>query len=71
MSRFLDLLLTSAAQSPRGMTTGEPREPVWRSWAQVHSTARRMAADLVDGGLRPGTPVAVLAGEPALIAPAA
>jgi fatty-acyl-CoA synthase len=37
----------------------------------VHSTARRMAADLVDGGLRPGTPVAVLAGEPALIAPAA
>ncbi|HTF52511.1 MAG TPA: fatty acyl-AMP ligase [Pseudonocardia sp.] len=71
MSRFLDLLLTSAAQSPRGMTTGEPREPVRRSWAQVHSTARRMAADLVDGGLRPGTSVAVLAGEPALIAPAA
>ncbi|HEY0574433.1 MAG TPA: fatty acyl-AMP ligase [Pseudonocardia sp.] len=71
MSRFLDLLLTSAAQSPRGMTTGEPREPVRRSWAQVHSTARRMAADLVNGGLRPGTSVAVLAGEPALIAPAA
>ena len=37
----------------------------------MHSTARRMAADLVNGGLRPGTSVAVLAGEPALIAPAA
>ena len=71
MSRFLDLLLTSATESPRGMTTGEPHQPVRRTWAQVHSTARRMAADLVGGGLAPGTSVAVLAGEPALIAPAA
>jgi fatty-acyl-CoA synthase len=71
VSRFLDLLLSSAAQSPRGMTTGEPKEPVRRSWAQVHRTARRMAADLVAGGLRPGTAVALLAGEPAQIAPAA
>jgi fatty-acyl-CoA synthase len=71
VSRFVDLLLHSAAESPRGMTTGEPREPVRRSWAEVHATALRMAADLVDGGLAPGTAVAVLAGEPALIAPAA
>jgi fatty-acyl-CoA synthase len=67
----VDLLLQSAAESPRGMTTGEPREPVRRSWAEVHATALRMAADLIDGGLAPGTSVAVLAGEPALIAPAA
>ena len=56
------------------MTTGEPREPVRRSWADVHLTALRMAADLIEddaGGLAPGTSVAVLAGEPALIAPAA
>jgi fatty-acyl-CoA synthase len=53
------------------MTTGEPRQPVWTGWRQVHDTARRMAADLVDHGLRPGTSVAVLAGEPARIAPAA
>jgi fatty-acyl-CoA synthase len=53
------------------MTTGEPRQPVWTGWRQVHDTARRMAADLVDRGLRPGTSVAVLAGEPARIAPAA
>ncbi|HEY2095204.1 MAG TPA: fatty acyl-AMP ligase [Pseudonocardia sp.] len=71
MSRFVDLLLHSAAESPRGMTTGEPRDPVRRSWAEVHTTALRMAADLIDGGLAPGTAVAVLAGEPALIAPAA
>jgi fatty-acyl-CoA synthase len=71
VSRFVDLLLHSAAESPRGMTTGEPREPVRRSWAEVHATALRMAADLIDGGLAPGTAVAVLAGEPALIAPAA
>jgi fatty-acyl-CoA synthase len=71
VSRFIDLLLTSAAESPRGMTTGEPREPVRRTWAQVHETARRMAADLVAGGLAPGTSVAVLAADPILIAPAA
>jgi fatty-acyl-CoA synthase len=75
VSRFLDLLRRSAAQSSRGMTTGEPREPVCRTWAQVHDIARRMSTDLVsdvDGaGLRPGTAVAVLAGEPARIAPAA
>jgi fatty-acyl-CoA synthase len=40
----------------------------------VHLTALRMAADLIGdgaGGLASGTSVAVLAGEPALIAPAA
>jgi fatty-acyl-CoA synthase len=71
VSRFLDLLLTSAAESPRGMTTGEPRQPVWTGWREVHDTARRMAADLVGDGLRPGASVGVLAGEPARIAPAA
>ncbi|WP_028926823.1 fatty acyl-AMP ligase [Pseudonocardia acaciae] len=76
MSHFLDLLVASAAESTRGMTTGEPREPVRRTWAQVHATARRIAADLgsgagAGGGVRPGTSVAVLAGEPAMIAPAA
>jgi fatty-acyl-CoA synthase len=71
VSRFVDLLLSSAADSPRGMTTGEPAQAVRRSWPEVHAVARRMAADLAGGGLRPGTSVAVLAGDPALIAPAA
>jgi len=76
MSRFLAMLLDSAARSPRGMTTGEPKEPARRTWPQVHETARRMAAALRSGtpdlpGLERGAAVGVLAGEPASIAPAA
>ncbi|HTK65674.1 MAG TPA: fatty acyl-AMP ligase [Pseudonocardia sp.] len=71
MTRFLDLLLTSAGQSPQGMTTGEPGNPVRRTWPEIHAVARRMAADLVGRGVSPGTSVALLAGEPTLIAPSA
>ncbi|MFC5993000.1 fatty acyl-AMP ligase [Pseudonocardia hispaniensis] len=76
MSRFLAMLLDAAHRSDRGITTGEPREPVRRTWPQVHETALRMAATLRAGApgvppLRPGAAVAVLAGEPAAIAPAA
>jgi fatty-acyl-CoA synthase len=76
MSRFLVMLLDSAAHSTRGMTTGEPKAPVRRTWPEVHATARRMAAALRAGAaevpwLEPGGAVGVLAGEPASIAPAA
>jgi fatty-acyl-CoA synthase len=76
MSRFLAKMLDSATCSPRGMTTGEPKDPVRRTWPQVHATARRMAAALRAGsadhpGLAHGDAVGVLAGEPASIAPAA
>ncbi len=76
MSRFLALLLDSAARSPRGMTTGEPKKPVRHRWPQVHTTARRMAAALRTGtddhpALAHGAAVGVLAGEPVSIAPAA
>lgn len=67
MSRFLAMLLDSAARSSRGMTTGEPEAPVRRTWSQVHETALRMAGGL---DLAPGAAVGVLAGEPADIAPA-
>jgi fatty-acyl-CoA synthase len=67
----MDLLLSSAARSANGMTTGEPSAPVRRTWPQVHDRARRMTVDLIGSGCRHGTAVAVLAGEPALIAPAA
>src|SRR6476661_3514078 len=43
MSRFLATLLESAARSSHGMVTGEPREPVRHSWAEVHDRARAMA----------------------------
>jgi fatty-acyl-CoA synthase len=76
MSKFLALLLESAGRTDHGMTTGEPKAPVRRSWAEVHETARAMAAALrteADGvpALAPGSAVGVLAGEPATIAPAA
>lgn len=70
MSRFLAMLLQSAAGSPRAMTTGEPKVPVRRTWPEVHEQARRMAGAL-RADVPPGTSVGVLAGEPAAIAPAA
>jgi fatty-acyl-CoA synthase len=73
MSRFLAMLLDSAARSSHGMTTGEPKDPVRRPWPEVHATARRMAAALQTGPdpLARGASVGVLAGEPVAIAPAA
>lgn len=68
MSRFLAMLVDSAARSTRGMTTGEPGDAVRRTWPEVHEQARRMAGGLAD--LPRGSVVGVLAGEPAAIAPA-
>ncbi|MEU7524785.1 fatty acyl-AMP ligase [Saccharothrix sp. NPDC042600] len=71
MSRFVDTMVaTAASANDRGMTTGEPTAPTRRTWAQVHEEARRMAGALVAGGVAPGEAVAVLAGDPAAIAPA-
>ena len=71
MSRFLTTLLATGAGSPHGMTTGEPRTPVRRSWPEIHDTARRAAGALAAAGIGRGSAVGVLAGEPATIAPAA
>src|SRR5688500_174338 len=76
MSRFLAMLLDSARSSTHGMTTGAPAAPVRHTWPQVHATARRMAAALQTGeggtaAVGRGTAVGVLAGDPAVIAPAA
>ncbi|CAM4157165.1 fatty acyl-AMP ligase [Kibdelosporangium persicum] len=72
MSRFVDALLGNAATrgQVKGITTGEPGDPVRRTWAQVHQEARKMAGALVEGGLTPQSAVAVLAADPVLIAPA-
>jgi fatty-acyl-CoA synthase len=71
MSRFLATLLAAATGSAHGMTTGEPRSPVRRTWPQVHDTARRAAGALAAAGIGRGAAVGVLAGEPAAIAPVA
>lgn len=62
------------APGARGLVTGEPNEPLRRTWSEVHEEARHIA-----GALRattqtprvdPGDAVAVLAAAPGLIAPA-
>jgi fatty-acyl-CoA synthase len=70
MSRFVDVLLATAQASDRGVVLGEPAAPARRTWAQVHEQARVMAGGLVEGGLVARSSVAVLAADPALIAPA-
>ncbi|MFC4854055.1 fatty acyl-AMP ligase [Actinophytocola glycyrrhizae] len=72
MSRFVDKLLATAGDGGqrRGVTTGEPGEPVHTTWAQVHEQATAMAGGLVAHGLAKGDAVAVLAAAPAAIGPA-
>ncbi|MGW4483034.1 fatty acyl-AMP ligase [Amycolatopsis sp. NPDC004368] len=71
MSRFVDTLVGTATGrgQQRGMVTGEPKEPVRRTWAEVHDQAKKIAGGLVASGLKPGSAVAVLAAAPVLIAP--
>lgn len=65
----MDTLLATAGASPKGITTGEPAAPVRRSWAEVHRRARGMAARLRAAGVAHGDAVALLAGDPEIIAP--
>ncbi|GAA4612449.1 fatty acyl-AMP ligase [Saccharopolyspora hordei] len=69
----METLVASArantGEGGRGLTTGEPEEPWFRTWGQVHDDARRIAGALGDD-LEPGTAVAILAADPGLIAPA-
>lgn len=78
MSRFIDTLVAHGApdsptRSERGMTTGEPTRPRRVTWTEVHHKAL-CAAGYLKGtaapGVQHGDAVAVLAGDPALIAPA-
>ncbi|MET0864724.1 MAG: fatty acyl-AMP ligase [Nakamurella sp.] len=70
MSAFTDALRRSAA-GDAGMTTGEPREPIRTSWADVHAAACAGARVLVANGVRPGDSVAILAAKPFEVAPVA
>ena len=70
MSAFVDAL-RNAAQGDAGMTTGEPRIPVRTTWSEIHQRALAGAATLAARGLEPGQAVAILAGTPAEVAPAA
>lgn len=70
MSRFLDGMIR-AATSGRGITAGPPRELQRTEWGRIHDQARRGASVLAGRGLEPGGAVAILAGMPIDVAPAA
>ncbi len=71
MSAFTDTMFINAQCSLKGMVTGEPHAPIRHMWAEVHERARRVAGGLAAAGVGPGNAVAVLAGAPVEIAPAA
>jgi len=64
-------MYANAADSAKGMVTGEPHEPVRHTWGEVHQRARRIAGGLAAHGVGHGDPVGVLAGAPVEIAPIA
>jgi fatty-acyl-CoA synthase len=64
-------MYANAADSAKGMVTGEPHEPVRHTWGEVHQRARRIAGGLAAHGVGLGDPVGVLAGAPVEIAPIA
>jgi len=70
MSAFTDALRRSAT-GDAGMTTGEPREPIRTSWAEVHAAACAGARVLAANGVRPGDSVAIMAAKPFEVAPVA
>ncbi|HEY3685553.1 MAG TPA: fatty acyl-AMP ligase [Streptosporangiaceae bacterium] len=69
MSRVMEKLLATAGVSEKGITTGEPAAPIRRTWGEVHHRARGMAAALRAAGVARGDAVALLAGDPEIIAP--
>jgi fatty-acyl-CoA synthase len=71
VSTFTETMYINARRSLKGMVTGEPHAPVRHTWAQVHQRARRVAGGLARSGIGHGDAVAVLAGAPVEIAPAA
>jgi fatty-acyl-CoA synthase len=71
VSRFTDKMFHNAMTSAKGMVTGEPQEPVRRTWREVHERARCIAGGLAAAGVGPGDAVGVLAGAPVEIAPTA
>jgi fatty-acyl-CoA synthase len=71
VSRFTDKMFHNAMTSTKGMVTGEPQEPVRRTWREVHERARCIAGGLAAAGVGPGDAVGVLAGAPVEIAPTA
>jgi fatty-acyl-CoA synthase len=71
MSRFTETMYENAHRSTKGFNTGEPGAPIRQTWEEVHQRARRIAGGLAAAGVGHGDAVAMLAGAPVEIAPAA
>ncbi|MGA8547224.1 MAG: fatty acyl-AMP ligase [Mycobacterium sp.] len=71
MSTFTETMFINARWSLKGMVTGEPDAPIRHTWVEVHQRARHVAGGLAAAGVGHGDAVAVLAGAPVEIAPAA
>ncbi|OBB94640.1 fatty acyl-AMP ligase [Mycobacterium sp. 852002-40037_SCH5390672] len=69
MSALTTEIFENAASSPKGLNVGTVASPVRLSWHAVHEGARQMAGALAAHGIGPGTSVAVLAADPANVAP--
>lgn len=69
MSRFTKEVFISAPTTGKGLVTGEPHNPIRRTWHHIHDIARCMAGSLASAGVNPGDAVGVLIGDPASIAP--
>ncbi|MFC4605491.1 fatty acyl-AMP ligase [Rhodococcus kronopolitis] len=70
MSKFTEEMYASAAESTRGLVTGEPDRPLRQTWREIHQVARAMAGGLAAAGIGHGDAIGVLAGMPVDIAPA-
>jgi fatty-acyl-CoA synthase len=71
VSRFTENMFRRAHESTKGMVTGDPHQPVRRTWLEVYQRARQVAGGLAAAGVGHGDVVGVLAGEPVEIAPTA
>jgi fatty-acyl-CoA synthase len=71
VSRFTETMFRNARESKKGMVTGEPRQPVRHTWAEVHERARRVAGGLAAAGVGHHDAIGVLVGAPVEIAPTA
>lgn len=71
MSQFTRDIRAAAALSRRGLTTGSVAEPIRLSWHDIHEQAAQMTGGLAAEGVGRHGSVAVLASEPADVAPLA
>jgi len=71
VSHFIRGILAAAASSPRHFTAVAGPDPIRLSWDEVHNRACRMAAGLAEKQVGQRGSVAVLAADPAEVAPLA